>query len=528
MKNTTPEILPSRAIGSNGVCHTPSRLFITLASLLATLSLSHAANFDDGGTHTLNDASLINDVIEVSNNTTLNIGAGAVIEGTVRVHDSSSLNVSGGQFGPTSLHGRVYLYDTSNALVTGGTFGGTGATSSTGGILVFGDSVLTIEGGDFGVTGIHGSSGYIRPSGNSLVNISGGTFGGPGSHTGSIQASGDSVVNITGGTFGTGTGVANGIFSLTYQATVNISGGVLLPRTDGASHGNIHSADALITVAGCAFTTPDGTPLPFGLQPNTYAFRFNATLDTGDTFQIRMYAYYANTVRLDYVPCNEDPVADAGPDQTAECAGLLTTVQLDGSASSDPDGDTLSYEWAAPVGVTLDDPNIASPSGDFPIGPSLLTLTVADGNGGVSCDDVLIIIQDTTAPVVVCTTDVIALHAPNHTMRTVQIGVAVTEECSDFALSCEVSSSEPDDANGDGAFTGDVDGLDGYTLPVTVDLTFDAASNAFIGEVELRAERDGAESGRSYSIVCDVADFAGNVSSASCVVVVPHDRRKAK
>lgn len=229
---------------------------------------------------------------------------------------------------------------------------------------------------------------------------------------------------------------------------------------------------------------------------------------------------------LDPSPPNLDPIADAGPDQDVECTGGLTAVQLDGSASSDPDGDSLSYEWSAPAGVILDDPGSATPTGDFPFGPSLLTLTVTDGNGGISSDDVNITVQDTSPPVVVCTTDLISLLPPNHSFRTVQICVAVTEACSDFTLSCAVSSSEPDDAGGDGAFTGDVDGQDAYSAPVTVDLEFDAASNCFVGEVELRAERDGARASRSYSIECDVTDLEGNTATAGCVVVVPHDRRK--
>lgn len=231
---------------------------------------------------------------------------------------------------------------------------------------------------------------------------------------------------------------------------------------------------------------------------------------------------------FEFEPPNNNPIADAGSDQLIECMGTLTSVQLDGSGSSDPDGDSLSYDWGVPAGVILDDPSSPNPSGEFPIGPSLLTLTVTDGNGGISCDDVLITIEDTTAPVVVCTTDLISLGPPNHKMRTVQISVAVTDECSDFELTSKISSSEPDDANGDGSFTGDVDGKDGYTKPVTIDLTYDPITKAFVGEVELRAERDGANGGRSYSIVCDVADFYGNVSTSSCVVVVPHDRRKAK
>jgi hypothetical protein len=44
--------------------------------------------------------------------------------------------------------------------------------------------------------------------------------------------------------------------------------------------------------------------------------------------------------------CNKPPVANAGADITAECAGGQAAVTLDGSASADPDGDTpLAYEW---------------------------------------------------------------------------------------------------------------------------------------------------------------------------------------
>jgi hypothetical protein len=224
---------------------------------------------------------------------------------------------------------------------------------------------------------------------------------------------------------------------------------------------------------------------------------------------------------------NQPPVCDAGPDQTVECAGPLTPVLLDGTGSYDPDGDPISYEWSV-AGVTLDDPTSATPSGDFPPGPTMVTLTVTDQFGAFHTDDVVITVVDTTPPALVCTTDLGVLWPPNHKMREVEICLAITEVCSapdDLTLTALVSSSEPDNAKGDGHFTGDVDGQDGFTSPVPIELEYDVVSGCFRGTVELRAECDGRKNGRTYSIFTEVTDLAGNTSTASCVVVVPHDQR---
>jgi hypothetical protein len=237
---------------------------------------------------------------------------------------------------------------------------------------------------------------------------------------------------------------------------------------------------------------------------------------------------------LTFGPPNDPPTADAGPDQEVECSGPLTAVALDGTASSDPDGDPVGFEWSLPEGsnATIDDPFSATPVGQFPLGPTLVTLTVTDGNGGFDVTDVLVTVIDTVPPVLVATTDKIALWPPNHEMHEVLVSVEITDCAWDtgITLTAWVSSSEPDDATGDGSYTGDVDGQDGFAAPVPVDLIYTGEPEPGVylyeGLVSLRAERDGGESSRVYSIVCDIEDLAGNTSTASCVVVVPHDRRK--
>jgi hypothetical protein len=236
------------------------------------------------------------------------------------------------------------------------------------------------------------------------------------------------------------------------------------------------------------------------------------------------------TVDAEPIVVNGNPIAEAGPDQTIDCTGPLTRVSFDGTASSDPDGDPLEYEWCAPDGVFGDNDRFSpTPTGYFPIGPTLVTLTVTDGKGGLATDDVLITVQDAQPPVVVCTTDIVSLWPADHRMVDVAICVQASDACvrpEDLLVSCTISSSEPDDGTGDGSSIGDVDGLEGYTIPVAVELAYDEQTGCYLGSVALRAEREGTQAGRTYAIVTNVMDISFNTATASCVVVVPHDRRK--
>ena len=79
---------------------------------------------------------------------------------------------------------------------------------------------------------------------------------------------------------------------------------------------------------------------------------------------------------------NRLPVANAGPDQNVSTGSLVT---LDGSGSSDPDGDPLAYSWSftsMPDGssATLPDPTIVNPTFTADIdGVYVISLVVDDG-----------------------------------------------------------------------------------------------------------------------------------------------------
>lgn len=223
-------------------------------------------------------------------------------------------------------------------------------------------------------------------------------------------------------------------------------------------------------------------------------------------------------------------------DQTVECSSHAgAVVTLDGSATDADDAAVdLSYQWfVSDASVVLDDPSSPAATGLFPIGVTMATLTVADGRGGVDVCDVLITVEDTLPPEVLCTTDRAALWPPKHSMVPVTLVIAATDACVDpdeiLPIVVYVSSSEPDDAtgDGDGHTQGDVDGQDGYTSPVDVtgDFTYDATSGLWTGTILLRAERAGTGSGRKYTLDVEALDSHGNASITSCCVVVAHDRR---
>jgi hypothetical protein len=207
------------------------------------------------------------------------------------------------------------------------------------------------------------------------------------------------------------------------------------------------------------------------------------------------------------------PVAVAGPGQTIECAlPSGADVTLDGSGSSDPDGDPLVFTW---TGAALAQPvDGATPTVTLPPGVHVLTLTVDDGADGTDTDDVTVtVIADETPPELVLADDSDELWPPNHKLFSYEadeLVESVSDDCSDLSEDDVVFALGTSDEDAD--TTGD-----GNTSP---DIFFRNRCT----EAKLRAERSGRGNGRVYELVLRVADEAGNAAEETFTVFVPHDR----
>jgi glucose/arabinose dehydrogenase len=82
---------------------------------------------------------------------------------------------------------------------------------------------------------------------------------------------------------------------------------------------------------------------------------------------------------------NQPPVAVAAANPTSGDIGM--TVNFDGSGSSDPNGDPLSYEWDLDGDGALDDSTAVRPSWTYnTAGNFRVSLRVSDGRGGTATD----------------------------------------------------------------------------------------------------------------------------------------------
>ena len=123
--------------------------------------------------------------------------------------------------------------------------------------------------------------------------------------------------------------------------------------------------------------------------------------DPGTVTPIDPAPSFATTLIQTPPPVDDPPNADAGADQTVNEGALVT---LDGSASSDPNGEALTYAWTAPAGITLTGADTANPTFTAPQvtanTPFAFVLQVCDqANPDVLCDTDTVVVNVLDVPV---------------------------------------------------------------------------------------------------------------------------------
>ena len=96
---------------------------------------------------------------------------------------------------------------------------------------------------------------------------------------------------------------------------------------------------------------------------------------------------------------SQSPIAVAGPDQTIRLP--LNSITLDGSASSDPDSNIVSYKWAKLTGPSSynigNDTKVQTVVTNLVQGIYLFELAVTDATGLISKDTMQVVINSPSA-----------------------------------------------------------------------------------------------------------------------------------
>ena len=187
---------------------------------------------------------------------------------------------------------------------------------------------------------------------------------------------------------------------------------------------------AVVTLTGLASTDPEGQSLTYtwvqtsgpavtlsnanAAQPTFTAPEglTNTTVEFSLTVSDGTNTSSVDTVAITINADNDAPSANAGPDQTVTEGAVVT---LTGLASTDPEGQSLTYSWVQTSGpaVTLSNANAAQPTFTAPEGLTNTTvefaLTVSDGTNISSVDTVSVKINaDNDAPTIDAGADQIA------------------------------------------------------------------------------------------------------------------------
>jgi hypothetical protein len=180
-----------------------------------------------------------------------------------------------------------------------------------------------------------------------------------------------------------------GATSMTLAISTNETASCKWTKTAGTAYSTMANT---FTASGLNFSTTI-TGLVSGV--NTIYVRCQDTAGNANTSDTVV------TITVASAPANRPPTANAGNDQTVTLPAGST---LSAAASSDPDGDTLTYSWVKIAGpsVTFSTPNAVSTGVTFTggAGTYLFQVTVSDGkvtaqdDATITVNPVVVVIAD--------------------------------------------------------------------------------------------------------------------------------------
>ncbi len=150
-------------------------------------------------------------------------------------------------------------------------------------------------------------------------------------------------------------------------------------------------------------------------------------------------------------PVNRAPVANAGPDQNVKTG---STVQLDGTASYDPDGGTITYSWAfvsrpAESNASLSNASTATPAFVADVSGSYeVELTVSDGALSASDRVVITATTATQATTVSVSSITYATSGGNDGKKHLQANVALVDNHGNAVAGASVSITLTNNSGG--------------------------------------------------------------------------------
>ena len=170
-------------------------------------------------------------------------------------------------------------------------------------------------------------------------------------------------------------------------------------------------SQASVTLNGTGSTDPDGSITNYywswivnGQSRNATGVMPTISLPEGQ-FTIQLVVHdgqiysQADTVVITVTETNQPPVANAGPDQTKTVtAGSQSSVTLNGTGSTDPDGSITNYYWSWIVNGQSRNATGATPMISLPKGQFTIQLVVHDGQIYSQADTVVITITETNQP----------------------------------------------------------------------------------------------------------------------------------